>query len=145
MVGLTSVNSYLLIGGVLSLLASLAHLGIIMVGAKWYRLFGAGEQFAKAAEEGRAYPGIITFGIALVLALWGLYAFSGAGLITKLPFLKPALCVITAIYLVRGIGGFSLLLLRSQYTRRFIIMSSAVCTLFGLIHLEGLVQVWSAL
>jgi len=40
------------IAGCLSLLASLAHLAIIVGGPSWYRFFGAGEQLATMAEQG---------------------------------------------------------------------------------------------
>jgi hypothetical protein len=138
----SSINIYLLLGGVLSFLASFAHLGINVGGAKWYRFFGAGEKFASASEQGKWFPALITFGIALVLAGWGWYAFSGAGIVTPLPFLKIGLSIITAIYLIRGIAGFGVLFVKSEYSPQFIVISSVICLLFGLVHLIGLVQIW---
>jgi hypothetical protein len=140
-----SVNLYLLLGGLLSFLASLAHIGIIFGGAKWYRFFGAGEKFAKAAEQGKAFPGVMTFCIALVLASWGIFAWSGAGLVSRVPLVKAALCVITGVYLLRGLGGFGMLLVESEYTGRFIVVSSLICVFYGLVHLIGLVQMWPLL
>jgi hypothetical protein len=140
-----SANIYLVMGAILSFLASLAHIGIIFGGPKWYRFFGAGEKFAKASEQGKAFPGVITFCIALLLAGWGLSALSAAGAVPRLPFLKAALSAITAIYLLRGIGGFGVLFVRSSYSPRFIILSSAICAVFGFVHLAGLIQVWEAL
>ncbi|MEL6873892.1 MAG: hypothetical protein AAGM33_00290, partial [Pseudomonadota bacterium] len=70
----------LLVGGFLSLLASLLHIGVIIGGPDWYRFFGAGEELARMAEQGSIYPGLITTGIASVLAIWAWFAFAGAGL-----------------------------------------------------------------
>lgn len=95
-------NLALISGGVLSVIASLLHIGIIIGGAEWYRFFGAGEELAVMAEQGSLYPVVITFFIASVLFLWGIYAFSGAGLVRKLPFLNVALILISMIYLLRG-------------------------------------------
>ncbi|MGY2375334.1 hypothetical protein ACW9IB_12590 [Pseudomonas sp. SDO524_S393] len=137
-------NVALLIGGGLSLLAALAHIGVILVGPSWYRLFGAGERMAVAAQEGRWFPAIITLAIALVLASWGAYALSGAGVIGPLPLLRPALCVITLIYLVRALlGPFALI--GTGRSTRFIIVSSVICLLYGVVHLLGLVRGWDAL
>ena len=46
------MNPYLLIGGLLSFLASGLHIACIIGGANWLRFFGAGEQLAQMAERG---------------------------------------------------------------------------------------------
>lgn len=66
--------NFLIIAGVLSLGASLAHVFIIFGGPKWYRFFGAGEKMAVMAENKSIKPALITAGIAFVLALWAIYA-----------------------------------------------------------------------
>jgi hypothetical protein len=96
-------NTWLAAGGAISLGASLLHVAIIFGGPNWYRYFGAGEEIARMAEEGRWRPAIITSLVAAGLALCALYAFSGAGLVSPLPLLGSVLCVITAIYAQRGL------------------------------------------
>jgi hypothetical protein len=141
----TETNLLLTLGALLSALAAAAHIGIIIGGAAWYRFFGAGEQFAVASEQGKIYPAVVTFGITAVLATWAAYALSGAGWLPVLPFLKLALCVITGVYLLRGVGGFALLAMKSPYSKRFIVVSSSICLGFGLMHLLGVMQVWGRL
>ncbi|MBS7662119.1 hypothetical protein I0D00_09235 [Pseudomonas lalucatii] len=137
-------NIALVIGAGLSLLAALMHLGVIMVGPAWYRLFGAGERFVQAAQAGRWFPAVVTAGIALILATWAAYALSGAGVIEPLPLLRPALCAITLVYLLRGLlGPFALA--GTGHSVRFIVVSSAICLVYGLVHLLGVVQMWGAL
>ncbi len=138
-------NSLLIAGGILSIIASLLHIAIIMGGAEWYRFFGAGEELASMAEQGSWYPGLITFGISIVLFTWGLCAFSGANLIRKLPFLKVSLVIISAIYLVRGIAIIPAYFLQPNLIDQFLIWSSAICVIYGLLYATGTVQVWSRL
>ncbi|MCH4225717.1 MAG: hypothetical protein LKF64_12030, partial [Alcaligenes faecalis] len=137
-------NLMLVIGAGLSLIAALLHVGVIIVGPSWYQLFGAGDRFVRAAQAGRWFPAVFTAGIALVLAVWAAYALSAAGVIERLPLVRPALIGITSIYLLRGLLG-PLALAGTGRSRRFIMISSAICLVYGLVHLFGLVQVWGSL
>ncbi|WP_341520130.1 hypothetical protein AABC73_16700 [Pseudomonas sp. G.S.17] len=137
-------NLALIISAAFSAGAAVLHVGVVIAGPAGYRLAGAGKRFIRAAEAGRAFPAIITTGIALVLMVWAAYALSGAAVIRPLPLLRPALSVITVIYLLRGFAG-PLLLKDTGRTRRFIWISSAICIVFGITHLVGLVQTWGRL
>ncbi|MPY23127.1 hypothetical protein FM037_05420 [Shewanella psychropiezotolerans] len=139
------MNILLVVAGALSALAALAHIGCIYFGASWYRFFGAGEQMAIMAEQGSLRPTIITSGIALVLSIWSLYAFSAAGLIGKLPLIRTALIIITAIYLLRGVAGFFFISNPLGRSPEFWFWSSAICLSLGLLHLIGLKQQWASL
>lgn len=139
------MNILLVVAGALSALAALAHIGCIYFGASWYRFFGAGEQMAIMAEQGSLRPTIITSGIVLVLSIWSLYAFSAAGLIGKLPLIRTALIIITAIYLLRGVVGFFFISNPLGRSPEFWFWSSAICLSLGLLHLIGLKQQWASL
>ncbi|MBE7214718.1 hypothetical protein MK852_13700 [Shewanella benthica] len=139
------MNILLVVAGALSALAALAHIGCIYFGASWYRFFGAGEQMAIMAEQGSLRPTIITSGIVLVLSIWSLYAFSAAGLIGKLPLIRTALIMITAIYLLRGVAGFFFISNPLGRSPEFWFWSSAICLSLGLLHLIGLKQQWASL
>jgi hypothetical protein len=138
-------NIFLITGAALSAIAAALHVAVIFFGAPWYRLFGAGERMARLAEAGSRYPTIVTSAIAAVLAGWSLYALSGAGVMARLPLLRPALCVITAVYLLRGLVIAPLALLAPGKVTPFWIWSSAICLGFGIVHLIGLSQVWGSL
>ena len=138
-------NMYLVLAGICSLLAALLHLAVIAGGPSWYRTFGAGEQMAQMAERGLWYPAAMTLVVAAVLTVWGLYALSGAGIVRTLPLLKPALCAITAIYLLRGLFfGLPQRYLAANSTE-FWYWSSGICLVIGVLHLLGLYQSWSRL
>lgn len=141
----STVNIPLAVGALLSAVAALLHLGIIAGGPAWYRFFGAGERFARAAAEGRWYPTVVTLGIAAVLFAWSAYALAGAGVVKPLPFLKAALVAITAVYLVRGVAFAPLVLAKGGAITPFVVWSSVICFGYGVVHLVGLVQRWAAL
>ena len=143
-------NRLLIIGGVLSIVASLLHIAIIIGGPGWYRFFGAGEGMAQLAENASPYPTIITTIIAIILVLWGLYAFSGAGVIGRLPQLKLALGIISMIYIIRGVFGIPIVIyLDHPYLNEleekmtFMIFSSVISLSFGLFYLIGIMQILS--
>ncbi len=139
------MNIFLIAAGVSSAVAAILHLACIFFGASWYRLFGAGEQMASLAEQGSLIPTIVTSGIVIVLSVWALYAFSGAGLVGKLPLMRLALVVITSIYLIRGVAGFFLIANPIGRSPEFWLWSSVICLSFGVIHLVGLKQQWAIL
>ena len=136
------IDVFLMVGGILSAIAALLHVGIIVGGAPWYRFFGAGKRMVRACEAGRWYPAIVTSGIAMILAAWSAYAFSGAGLLAPLPLLRPALVLITAVYLVRGLAIVPLLSFARSKSTPFLVWSSLICLGFGAIHALGLIRVW---
>ncbi len=135
-------NLALMIGGTLSALAAAAHLGCIVFGAPWYRFFGAGEPMVRLVEAGSSYPAKITAVITLVLLTWAAYAFSGAGLLPKLPLLRPILCAITLVYLLRGFAFFPLMPRFPGNSLTFWLVSGAICATIGVAHAIGLRQVW---
>ena len=137
-----ALNYYLIAAGACSAVAALLHIGCIVFGAPWYRFFGAGERMVQLAEQGSRYPAAVSAFIVLVLGIWSLYAFSGAGVLPRLPLRAPVLCCVTAIYLLRGVAVVPLLFLSLGRTTAFWWWSSAICLLIGALHLIGLVQVW---
>jgi hypothetical protein len=144
------VNGYFVAGGISSAIASLLHIVMIIGGPDWYRFFGAGEGMAQLAENGSSYPTIITTIIAIILALWGLYAFSGAGVIGRLPLLKLVLGIISMIYIMRGVFGIPIVIyLDHPYLNEleekmtFMIFSSFISLSFGLFYLIGSIQISS--
>ncbi len=121
------------------------HIGVIIVGAEWYRLFGAGEEMAVMAEQGSWIPGVATAAIALILFLWGCYAFSGAGRIGKLPFLKTALVIIAAIFILRGLGILAPFFGYASHSDAFMVLTSSISLVIGLLFAIGINKAWSSL
>jgi putative oxidoreductase len=140
----------LIVAGSFSFLAAALHIGVILGGPNWYRFFGAGEAMARMAEQGSIKPTLITLGITAVLIVWGAYAWSGAGVLPRMPLLKLALSAITGIYLLRGVGGLVAPFVTNhqqitQNSTAFWLWSSALCLIIGLFHLVGVIAVWRSL
>ena len=139
-------NPWLVAAGSASLAAAALHLACIAGGPSWYRALGAGEPMARAAERGSLGPALITAAIAAILVLWAAYAFSGAGLLGRLPLLRVGLVAITAILLLRGLVLFyPPALRRPDLSDSFILWSSLVVLALGLLYAVGTWQAWSAL
>jgi hypothetical protein len=140
---------WLRLGALLTGAAALLHVCIIFGGPDWYRFFGAGERMARQAARGSAYPTVVTAGIASILGVWALYGLSGAGVIRRLPLLRPALVLIAGVYLARGTLGVPLVLfVEGQYAGElkgrmtFMVVSSLICIFLGLCYAFGAARVW---
>lgn len=137
-------NPYLVAGGWLSLAASELHVACIFGGPDWYRFFGAGEAMAQAAARGETYPALVTFAIAAILAIWGGYAFAGAGVIRRLPLMRTALVAISAIYLIRGAALIPALTVAGM-GGAFNIWSSLIVLGYGIAYAVGTLRAWPSL
>lgn len=138
------MNRYLLSGGTFSILVALLHIAMIIGGPDWYRFWGAGEQMATLEENGSLLPDLLTFFITVIFLVWGLYAYSGAGLIRRLPLLKTGLVVISSIYTIRGLLLVTFIF-RPEHLTSFMLWTSIVSLIVGLIHFIGTKKVWDKL
>lgn len=138
-------NPALVIGGLLSAAAAVLHLAVIVGGPDWYRFFGAGEEMARMAEAGHWYPVVVTLGIATVLAVWAAYAFAGAGLIPRLPLMRTALVLISAVYLLRGLVLVPAFIINPGGVMPFVLWSSLIVLVYGLAYAIGTWIAWPSL
>ena len=138
-------NCYLITAALCCIIAALAHLGCIVFGGGWYRFFGAGEQMALLAEQGDPHPTIVTSVIVTVLLIWALFGLSGAGVIRRLRLLRTALCVISAIFLLRGLAFVAIMPMFPGNSLTFWLTSSAICLVMGLIYGIGTARAWRQL
>jgi len=134
----------LIAGGALTGVAAVAHLACIVIGAPAYRVMGAGESMARAAEAGELKATAVTLAISAILLAWAAYAFSGAGIIGQLPFTRFVLPAVCVVYFVRA-AGFPLLKPRfPENSTAFWLWSSGICLVLGLLYAMGSIYVWSA-
>lgn len=138
-------NPWLVAGGILSAVAAILHLAVIAGGPDWYRFFGAGEEMARMAERGLLRPALYTMAIASILGIWSAYAFSGAGLLPRLPLIRTALIAISAVYLLRGFVLVPLALLRPELLSPFALWSSLIVLVYGICYAVGTWRAWPAL
>lgn len=142
---LNSGTQALVFGASLSAVAAVAHLACIAIGAPAYRLMGAREQMIRAVESGKVQPTLVTLAVAGALLAWAAYALSAAGVIGRLPFTKPALLGICAIYIGRAVAFPLLRPAFPDNSETFWFVSSGICAFIGIVHLYGLVSLWGTL
>ena len=93
----------LIIAGVIASLAAIWHLLCIVGGPSWFIFARAPSAIIISAQEGTLLAPIGTIIVATLMFTCTLYAFSAAGLIGKIPLVKPALITISALCLLRVI------------------------------------------
>jgi hypothetical protein len=137
---------WLIAAGWMSAAAALLHIACIIGGPDWYRFFGAGEAFARAAERGSPVPAIMTMVIAAILAAWAAFAFGAAGITPRLPFSRAALVAIAFVLIARAAMAFvPAFWVPENRTLPFIITTSAICLVMGLCFAIGTWRAWPML
>ena len=137
-----NLNLPLLLGAVLSFIAALLHFACIPWGANGFKFLGAGEPIVGMSAAGHWYPPFMAFVIGMVLSIWAIYAASGAGLISPVPYLRVVLVGVTSVYLLRAVAFPLLKPAFPGNSAAFWLVTSTICLAIGLLHLIGLVQVW---
>ena len=132
-------SALLRIAGWLSIGIAALHVAMIFVGASAYRFFDAGEEMARRAEAGSPLPALLTLAVAILFAVFGLYAFSGAGTVRRLPLLRAGLVAIGVVYTLRGfmlVAQLNQLRVSADSSPRHAAFSAVSLTL-GLLYLLG--------
>jgi len=121
-----------------SLALAALHAVVIAIGAPAYRYFGRAD-LGEAALRGSLQPALATLAITITLTVWGLYAFSGAGLVRRLPLLRAGLVTISVIYTLRGlilVLDLARWMTGEHFPPRQAVFSAAALTI-GLCHAMG--------
>jgi hypothetical protein len=130
----------LIAGGVISALISLLHV-VLALKPELYRYIVPGQESALAqmAEQGASLTTLASAALALIFAVWALYAFSGAGLIGPLPGLRAILIATGVIYILRALFLPSEInmVLTQGYPFRFVAFST-LSLMTGMLYLIGI-------
>lgn len=136
----------LLAAGIAAAAGAALHVGIVMGGPDWYAFFHAPGGMVEIARAGNLRAPFSALVIATFLAVGAAYAFSGAGMIRRLPFLRLALASIGALLILRGLLFVPLILLRPTVLTRicdcrsvdaFIVVTSVLCLAMGIGYARG--------
>ncbi|BBN81762.1 hypothetical protein PA25_17470 [Pseudoalteromonas sp. A25] len=139
------MNLWLFSAGVGTGIAAIMHLVCIYWGPNGYRFFGAGEHFAKLAEQGSYTPTFVTLGITAVLSTWATMALYAAKATAIIPMTRYLLLAVTGVFLLRGILGLILIFNPQGRSELFWLISSAICLVLGICYAIGLKQQWHSL
>ena len=136
-----------LLASIASFLIALVHIIIIFMGRKGYEFFGAA-QLIPLLEKSASRLALITFILAIIFVICGVYGLSGARVFPHLVLLRLVLIIIAAGYILRGLAFVKEVILvfghsASVPTRELVF--SSVSLIVGLLYLTGLVLNWSTL
>ena len=93
----------LVVAGIIATSTAVAHLSCIYLGPQCYSIQMAPQVVIESAQAGTLLAPLGTIVVATIFLLFAAYAFSAAGLVRKLPFLKVVVNVIGILCIVRGI------------------------------------------
>ena len=135
-------NRYLQIGGLFSFAFAIFQVSAIFWSPSFLKYCGG--PVGMQAEQPILYA-VVCLAVGALVAVAGLYAFSGAGWFRRLPFARTVLIAVSAIYLLRGLGILrDVKIIREhpgQELERFAVYSGiALC--IGLVHLLGTIQLF---
>lgn len=130
------------LGGYTNVLIAIGHLVGLFWADKMFEVTGIANEMTKLAQTHSSLPYVLTLFVAIVFFIFGLYGLSADNRFRKLPFLKPAIFVIAAIYLLRGIGELIFDLEKQQASQFLEVTYSLIAVFIGLLFLIGGVQKW---
>ena len=142
------VKIYLLIVGITAFAGAALHIAIMLGGPDWYAFFGAPQALVDFARTGHPRAAISCLVIAAILLIFAAFAFSGAGRIPRLPFLRIGLAAIGCVLILRGLLFIPLILWRPDSLARicdcrsvdtFIVVTSVLCLAMGVGYALGAV------
>jgi len=142
----TFVRRYLILSGAAASAGAMLHVAILLGGPDWYAFFGAPPGLVDMARAGNLRAPISCIVIATFLALLATYAFSGAGVIRHLPYLRTGLATIACVLILRGVLFVPMILWRPgtlagicncKSVDTFIIVTSVLCLAMGVGYALG--------
>ena len=132
---------WLLLAGIGSTAGALLHVVVVISGnADWYSYFEAPPWVVESVRDGTWLGPLAGLIIAALMQAAGLFAFSAARAIPRLPFLKSALVTLSAIGLVRGSLIVPLVFYHPEHMpplRMFDWVAAAIWTLMGVCFTIG--------
>lgn len=131
------------IGGYINIVIALGHLIGLFWAEKMFAMTGIGQEMVELAQTHTSLPYLLTVFVAVFFFIFGLYGLSADGKLKELPFLKPIIFIIAAIYLFRGIGELIADMQIQQANAFLETLYSLIAIAIGLLFLIGGVKKWN--
>ncbi|WP_299134994.1 hypothetical protein [uncultured Tenacibaculum sp.] len=129
------------IGGYINIVIAFGHLIGLFWAEQMFERTGVTKEMAKLTQIHFSYPYLLTFFVAIIFFVFGIYGLSASGKIRKLPYLKLGVFTIALIYLFRGIGEQSYNIIKGT-TTQLETTQSIIALIIGLLFLFGGLQKW---
>lgn len=130
------------IGGYINIVIALGHLIGLFWAEKMFEVTGIGKEMLELAQTHSSLPYLLTVFVAVFFFIFGLYGLSADGKLKELPYLKPIIFIIAAIYLFRGIGELIVDMQIQQANAFLETLYSLIAIAIGLLFLIGGVKKW---
>lgn len=141
-----TTRTALTLAGLGNVAAALVHFVGYAMGPEAIAFLGAPPYIVQSMEEGTSEALITVSAIAAVLAVFAAYAFSGAGLLPRLPFLRVVLSFVALIFILRGLVIF-IQIQGADFSKLFDVVHlglSVVVLILGILYAIGAWRLWSA-
>ena len=116
---------------------AIAHMSCIFLGAECYAVQMAPSQIIESARNGTYLAPIGTIFVSAIFVVLGVYALSAAGVVRKLPLLKPVIYVVATLCIIRGILPLQLWLRHPEKVNDIVFYTGIVWLIAGLLYLVG--------
>jgi hypothetical protein len=134
----TSLGSLMLISvAALALFTALSHMSCIVLGPECYRAQMAPEALIELSQSAPWRAALETTLVSLLFVATAIFCLSGAGVIRKVPMLKPAIITISVICTLRGIATLPLSVLFPEHVTIFSIIAGILWLLAGICSSAG--------
>lgn len=130
------------IAGIINIILGIGHLIAMIWLNEVFEIFGIGEPMNELSQIHPSIPYIITVIVAMGFFIFGLYGFSAAGMIRKLPLLKLGIFGIAALFILRAVSGIVEILF-TDVSLTLETTNSIVSLTIGLLYLLGGLKKWS--
>ncbi|MEO8383703.1 MAG: hypothetical protein ABI583_00565 [Betaproteobacteria bacterium] len=139
-------RNYLIGTALAASVGSTLHVAILFGGPDWYAFFGAPTGLVELARAGNLRAPVSCLVIAAILAVLAAYAFSGAGLIRRLPLLRMGLALMAIMLILRGVLFIPMIIWLPGSLSRicdcrsvdlFIVLTSLLCLTMGIGYALG--------
>ncbi|GMM83836.1 hypothetical protein [Pseudoalteromonas sp. MTN2-4] len=135
---ITSSGSLMLISvAALAFFTALSHMSCIVLGPECYRVQMAPEALIELSKSAPWRAALETTLVSLLFVATAIFCLSGAGVIRKVPMLKPAIITISVICSLRGIATLPLSLLFPEQVTAFSIIAGILWFLAGIFCITG--------
>ncbi|TMO56411.1 hypothetical protein [Pseudoalteromonas phenolica] len=122
---------------VLALFTALSHMSCIMLGPECYRAQMAPEALIELSKSAPWRAAFETTLVSLLFVATAIFCLSGAGVIRKMPMLKPAIITISVICTLREIATLPLSMLFPEQVTAFSIIAGILWFFAGVSCFSG--------
>ena len=131
----------LITGAILNFIIAAGHIVAMCFIEQDFDLIGLNVSVENYQNINIGYKYLATSIMIIVFIMIGIYGLSAARIIKKLPLLKPALAIITIVYIARGILGLAYEIL-SQEQWLYGIIIACIALFIGICYLSGGLWRW---